>query len=503
MLMILSPPQFLAFVAGNRTICLSELVNDGASFEPRAYLVGHKDPVAAMAHHPDGELLVSVSSEGIFLWEVDALPAAPDATPAEIAHGTAAAAAPSTGMVEPFKRFGINDSREAHEAAVECCTWLAGGTCLATGGRAGAVKLWDTEEAFTYIDTLHAHKAAVLAIESCPGSDTLATAGRDSTIFLWDIRPLSAENRSKRLEDASFKVNQLFRIDGHRGDIVSLAFSKLGDVLYSGARDNEIKVWNISSAREMSSIVMHKGDVTSLVLMNGDKVLLSAAADGTVRLWDMSHVPELLKVTETFVAEDVSDLLDTDAQITDPASVRPELIMTCPAHERDVQAMAVNPKLPIMATSSSQSCVRLWNIRDLAAPQLTLEFVGHDAAVTSVAFVHGGQHFLSAAADYNVYLYDTARVRRITALACAGSVHCIALSALEDIVYAGSTDYAIRAFDIAPGRDTTFKVVAQLEGHAGKVSTMVVSRDGEWLFSAGYDFDIMVWPLTAVRGGQA
>lgn len=36
-------------------------------------------------------------------------------------------------------------------------------------------------------------------------------------------------------------------MDGHLGDVSTLAISKTGEYLFSGARDNTIRVWDIAS----------------------------------------------------------------------------------------------------------------------------------------------------------------------------------------------------------------------------------------------------------------
>eukprot|EP01046_Picozoa_sp_COSAG06_P096318 COSAG06_NODE_42415_length_382_cov_0.462898_2_plen_73_part_01 len=73
-------------------------------------------------------------------------------------------------------------------------------------------------------------------------------------------------------------------MEGHRGDVISLAWSASGATIFSGARDNTIKVWDPRTGLEMRTLTGHKGDVHRLVILP-DNRMLSAAADGCIKIW--------------------------------------------------------------------------------------------------------------------------------------------------------------------------------------------------------------------------
>ena len=63
-----------------------------------------------------------------------------------------------------------------------------------------------------------------------------------------------------------------------------------GRLLYSGARDNQIKVWDTLRGiciRTISGPQAHTGNVSNLHLLNNSQVLLSSSSDGTMKLWQL------------------------------------------------------------------------------------------------------------------------------------------------------------------------------------------------------------------------
>lgn len=74
---------------------------------------------------------------------------------------------------------------------------------------------------------------------------------------------------------------------GHSGPVNAAAFSPDGARLLSGSDDNTIKVWDVSSGRELRLPEMRHGGVVWAVAFSPDSArMLSCSADGTIRLWD-------------------------------------------------------------------------------------------------------------------------------------------------------------------------------------------------------------------------
>ena len=83
---------------------------------------------------------------------------------------------------------------------------------------------------------------------------------------------------------------------GHTGPVMSIALSPDGRYLVSGSRDKTIKLWELSSGRELRTFTGHTYVVSSVALSPDGRYLVSGSYDGTVRLWDVSTGKELVQM---------------------------------------------------------------------------------------------------------------------------------------------------------------------------------------------------------------
>jgi WD40 repeat protein len=154
------------------------------------------------------------------------------------------------------------------------------GKTLASLGVHDGIKFWNVATGKD-LGTLRAGKHINLAKFTSDGK-TLATShsdyvkvdGRDVLkvwIKLWNVS--SGKNHTT--------------LKGHAVKTCSMNFSPDGKTLAVGGEDGTIKLWNVVKERELATLKGHAGEVRSLRYTANGQMLVSGSADKTIKLWDM------------------------------------------------------------------------------------------------------------------------------------------------------------------------------------------------------------------------
>lgn len=76
-------------------------------------------------------------------------------------------------------------------------------------------------------------------------------------------------------------------MQGHTGQIFSIAFSADSRKLVSGSTDGSVRVWDVEQCREIAVLRGHTETVIQVMFSPNQECVASASHDGTIRLWDV------------------------------------------------------------------------------------------------------------------------------------------------------------------------------------------------------------------------
>lgn len=173
----------------------------------------------------------------------------------------------------------------------------------------------------------------------------------------------------------------LSSLQGHGNWARAVAFQHhAGLLLASGSEDHTIKLWDVGSGQEITTLQHQDGGVNAIAFSHDGTLLASASNDTTIKLWDVSSS---------------------------------RLLLTLHGHNHTVFSVAFSPNDKLLASGGVDKTVRLW---DVASGQELFTLFGHTSWVFSVAFSPDGRLLASGSKDKTIKLWEITSGRELSTL---------------------------------------------------------------------------------------
>jgi WD40 repeat protein len=209
------------------------------------------------------------------------------------------------------------------------------------------------------------------------------------------------------VNDKKVLVKHLFDVED---SVLCLAVSADGKTLAAGGCDRAVRVFDLSDGLDKAkldqTVENHADWVLGCTITADGKYLLTAGRDKTAKVWDLKEkqsvvtFPEHQNIVYAVAAKadgSAGYSVGADKQIrTWNPKGEGKQVRAAGGHGDEVFKIVAHPKQPMLATSSADKSVRLWNMDNLA-PGKTL--AGLSDFVYAVAFSPDGD--LVAAGSYD------------------------------------------------------------------------------------------------------
>ncbi|CAN0926194.1 WD repeat-containing protein 3 [Linum grandiflorum] len=143
---------------------------------------------------------------------------------------------------------------------------------VASGYADGCIRIWDSHKG-TCETTLNGHKGAVTIIRYSKNGAQLASGSKDNDIILWDV----------------VGETGLFRLRGHRDQVTDLVFLESGKKLVSSSKDKFMRVWDLETQHCVQIISGHHSEIWSIDVDRDERYLVSGSADPELRFYTIKH----------------------------------------------------------------------------------------------------------------------------------------------------------------------------------------------------------------------
>jgi WD40 repeat protein len=291
----------------------------------------------------------------------------------------------------------------------------------------------------------------------------------------------------------------LFTCIGHRDIVNSCDISHDGRFIVSASSDEELKIWEVASGRELRALTGHRNSIETCAFSPDSRWIVSGGRDGKVKLWDAlsGNEPVAIAGHGDAVATCVfspngrriaSASYDNTLRIWDARTGRE--LRRLRGHGAHAVACAFSPDGSRLVSGGTDGSLKLWNA--LSGQQLAT-LPGHERGVWACAFASNGRWVASASEDGTLKRWDADSGRLLNTYAGhGGPVWTCAISSDSRRIVSGSKDRTIRLWDAHSGRE-----LACLEGHSEAIWGIRFLPGGRQAVSASWDWTVKVWDVVA------
>ncbi|CAG9559637.1 unnamed protein product [Danaus chrysippus] len=165
-------------------------------------------------------------------------------------------------------------------------------------------------------------------------------------------------------------------------------------------------------------------------------------------------------------------------------------IFTWKGHSKGVSAVRWFPRTAHLMLSAAMDCrVKIWEV--YGDRRCIRTYFGHRQAVRDVNFNNTGTHFLSAAYDRYIKLWDTETGECVSRFTSRKVPYCVKFNPDEDkqhLIVAGTSDKKIICWDTRSG-----EIVQEYDRHLGAVNTITFVDDNRRFVTTSDDKSLRVW----------
>ncbi|RIJ77502.1 hypothetical protein D1871_07190 [Nakamurella silvestris] len=430
--------------------------------------------IFAMDFAPVGAVLAAADGEGTaHRWDL-ADPAAPKALP-ELA-------APKEARSLAFSSSGL----------------------MAVGGDDGQVDLWRSTDAETPVGAVKQGSSVVTAATFSPDGHSLAVGTKAGAVLIWDISdPATPVDTKVELETFDSWVN-------------TISYSADGKTLAAGSSDNSVKVWDLSTTG-LRYTFQHSGPATGVhFLASGD--LLTSSSDGTTRRWHLPG-PVLTGAKDTIFSlsytADSTTLFAGSASrtvggqswsFTDSGEARPLDPPSVPERKSMFGGgSGLSPDGRIIAAGAVDGSIQLWDNSNPAAPVAAGEpLKAQTNIIENVRFDAASTMMASSSDDSSIVLWDVRDLNAVTPLSTipdiGGFVYNATFSRDGNLLAASSVDEKVVIWDISD--PATPVELTQIKEFDGYVWAVAFSPDGRTLAVGGADRKVFLYNIADPRSPQ-
>ncbi|KLO05616.1 WD40 repeat-like protein [Schizopora paradoxa] len=463
-------------------------------------LMGHTESVQCLVYSPDGKSLVSGSKDkSVIVWDVDSAQMDSESqTNTVLKHSEVVNSLAISGDGH-WVAAGLKDSKiiimniqarpvhqipplTGHSLGVSSVVFSLDSKNLISGSDDRCIKKWDIETCTESMQVENAHKMSITCLAVTPDGNFLASVSYDETLKIWDMETLSLITEQ----------------GGHSRGIMSVCFSQNGEHIATCAGDRTIRLWSIKRGFIADQVLIgHTGWALSVAFSPDNNHIVSGSEDCTAKIWDINSTLHYKPISSKSLTSITSLAISPDGKFITTGNYEGEVQMwdietglpslgTFAGHDRSVSSVAYSPDGLLLAANAHAGPIIMW---DTANREIIRS---HESNVLAIC-ISSHQQLAAGCIDAQIRVWDiqTGATAGEPFVGHTAAVKSVAFSPDGSCLVSGSSDKTIRLWSMKSG----VHLGEPLTGHDGDVSVVVFSHDGQKVASGSHDNTVRIWDI--------
>lgn len=339
---------------------------------------------------------------------------------------------------------------------------------------------------------MEGHSGNVNSVAWHPRDDKIASASDDCVIYIWDATTGSI----------------LTTLQGHDEGVLVVTWRQDGEKIASGSSDHTVRIWDAFTGSVEIVFTGHKkGSVGAVVWSPEGKFVISGADFKDILVWNPIDGTVVLSFIEH--AEGISSIYNGPSKSILSAcrggkilhwnfakingKVAGNIITSFEGHTSGVSCACWSPNYLQIASSSLDGTVRVWNTK---SGSCVFVLQGYHRVVTSVNWSPNGERIAASYGDKIIRIWHAEEGRLLASLeGHSDYVLSLAWCPESKRLVSGAEDETVRIWDATGIDDPDEEAVVQFDGHFSAVNCVSWNASSKYLASASSDKVVLLWDI--------